>query len=177
LTIKFLRKILWDYVDEFREIIRPVVLNSRVQEMRGMPHHGDVCCFNHSLRVAKHSYAICRALRLDSQSAARGAMLHDFYLYERHRDSVPPITNLIMHPLIALDEAIASFDLNPTEMDIIRSHMWPLSVTAPKSAEAAVVCLTDKYITVKEYSMQLGQALRRGAVFTGRMITRRRRTV
>jgi len=176
LKINFLRNIFQDYVDEFREVIRPVVLNKRVQAMRDFEHHGDICCFAHCLRVAKHSYSICRALGLDSQSAARGAMLHDFFLYDRYEKGVRPVAHLLRHPLAALDEASVTFDLNKTEMNIIKAHMWPLSLSRPKYAESIIVSFVDKYIAFKEYSLLQAQALRRLAVSAGRAVFHRKST-
>ena len=51
-----------------------------------------------------------------------------------------------------LINAEQEFDLNETERDIIRSHMWPLTLFhMPKSKEAALVCLADKICTLQEF--------------------------
>ena len=55
------------------------------------------------------------------------------------------------HPRVAAENADRDFGLTDKEMNIIRSHMWPLTLrTMPKSKEAALVCLADKYIATKE---------------------------
>jgi len=41
--------------------------------------------------------------------------------------------------------------LNEIEKDIIRKHMWPLTVTRiPRCREAGIVCLVDKFCSLAE---------------------------
>ena len=41
--------------------------------------------------------------------------------------------------------------LNDKERNIIRSHMWPLTITAvPACREAVIVCIADKWCSLVE---------------------------
>jgi len=46
---------------------------------------------------------------------------------------------VLLHPRVALENAIEHFDLNDTEKDIIEKHMWPLTIRLPKTKESLVV--------------------------------------
>lgn len=47
------------------------------------------------------------------------------------------------------------FNANDDVQHIIYSHMWPLNLThVPKSREAWIVCLADKYVSLKETIME-----------------------
>jgi uncharacterized protein len=55
-----------------------------------------------------------------------------------------------------MNTAVKHFDLNQKERNIILRHMWPLTVIPPKSKEAMIVSMMDKYCTVREL-MVLGK--------------------
>ena len=47
------------------------------------------------------------------------------------------------------------FQITQKEQNIIRSHMWPLTVRhRPTCREAVIVCLADKYCAVVESMFQ-----------------------
>ena len=51
----------------------------------------------------------------------------------------------------ALLNASTRFSLTDKEKDIIAHHMWPLNLTkVPRSREALLVCLVDKYCSTVE---------------------------
>ena len=84
-----------------------------------------------------------------------GAVLHDFYLYDWHekdeeRDEKYGLHGF-SHPEISLMNAKKYFDINENEENIIRNHMWPLTIThIPKTKEAWVVCIADKIVSLIE---------------------------
>ena len=50
---------------------------------------------------------------------------------------------------------IIPYNINEKEEHIIRSHMWPLTVTKlPKSREAVIVCIADKLTSATETIMR-----------------------
>ena len=56
-----------------------------------------------------------------------------------------------VYPLLARQNAERCFALSPKVRNIIRSHMWPLTLFhAPSSREAVIVCIADKYCAVLE---------------------------
>ena len=60
--------------------------DSRIQKMSQYIQHGKVSTYDHCCRVADLSSRINRRLRLhaDEETLLKGAMLHDYYLYDWH---------------------------------------------------------------------------------------------
>lgn len=88
----------------------------------------------------------------DEEKLAVGALLHDFYLYDWHDDDGGSHRlHGFTHPEQARQNAVEIFDIDEKEQEIIRTHMWPLTLNAiPKSREAAIVCLADKWCSLQE---------------------------
>ena len=108
--------------------------------------HGSVTCFDHSLAVAYLSlWIVLRlGLRLDLRSLVRGALLHDYFLYDWHEKDESHRWHGFHHARRALDNASRDFELNCIERDIIEKHMFPLNLTPPRFAESVVVTCADK---------------------------------
>lgn len=138
---------------EFIYIVKDLIDNSTVQEMKNFRQHYDNSCFDHCLEVAYWSYLLCKKLGLDYVSAARGAMLHDLFLYDWRQSSKK--LNLggmhaFVHPKIALKNASEIFDLNEIEKDVIVKHMWPVTFFQfPKYKESFVITIMDKLSALK----------------------------
>ena len=66
-------------INEFRSIINDIATNPNVLSLKNRVQHKNKSRYYHCLCVSFYSYAICKKLKLDYVSAARGAMLHDFY--------------------------------------------------------------------------------------------------
>lgn len=139
---------------EFNEILNDILSNETVQEMNKYIQHGEISCYSHCYYVAYYTYLICKKLKLDYKSAARGAMLHDLFLYDWHTTSPSDINekgaHAWAHPRIALKNATKIFNLNKTEQDIIKNHMWSVTIKFPKTKEAFIVSCMDKYSATAE---------------------------
>lgn len=121
--------------------------------MRQYIQHGCVTTYEHCMRVAAISFWLNRRLNLgcDEASLVRGAFLHDFYLYDWHEPHPKAGLHGFSHPAIALANAEQRYTLNDRERNVIRSHMWPLTLlTPPRCREAAVVCVADKMSSATE---------------------------
>lgn len=121
--------------------------------MRQYIQHGCVTTYEHCMRVAAISFWLNRRLNLgcDEASLVRGAFLHDFYLYDWHEPHPEAGLHGFSHPAIALANAEQRYTLNDRERNVIRSHMWPLTLlTPPRCREAAVVCVADKMSSATE---------------------------
>ncbi|MCM8711584.1 HD family phosphohydrolase [Clostridium sp. SYSU_GA19001] len=130
---------------EYKECICDLIQHDMVKSMKNFIQHGDINCLEHSLYVSYISFMICRKLRLDYRSAARGGLLHDFFLYDWHIGKPYKGLHGFIHPYIALQNANKYFNLNNREKDIIHKHMWPLTFRLPRYKEAFVVLMVDKY--------------------------------
>lgn len=138
---------------EFYSIIRELLLNETVQEMKNYRQHYNTSTYKHCLYVAYISYTICKKLGLDYKSAARAGMLHDLFLYD-WRNSKKDLNlehyHAFIHPKIALSNASKLFYLNKKEKDIIVKHMWPITIKLPKYPESFIVTFVDKYSALYE---------------------------
>lgn len=116
-------------------------------------HHANISCLDHSLAVAELTFKTAKRRGFDYISATRGALLHDFYLYDWHSSS--PGLHGFKHPNISLGNAERYFDLNRVERNAVVRHMWPLTPIPPKYPESLLVCLADKRVTCRDYGRQL----------------------
>ena len=139
--------------EEYYNTIEPLLNEECVQQMQLYIQHGGTTTYTHCLAVAYYSYRVSRILpiKVDISSIARGAMLHDLFLYDWHIPDDSHRLHGFCHPGFALENANRYFVLNEIERDIIRKHMWPLTVTRiPRCREAGIVCLVDKFCSLAE---------------------------
>lgn len=153
---------------EFIYIIDDIITDETVKQMKNFRQHCDTSCYEHCLHVAYYSYFLCKKLGLDYISAARAAMLHDFFLYDwrKNRRNVElSELHAFAHPKIALKNASSIFSLNEKEEDIIVKHMWPVTPAFPKYKEAYIVTLMDKYSAIKEVLLYMQLKLRKNRIY------------
>ncbi|NLI92526.1 MAG: HD family phosphohydrolase [Peptococcaceae bacterium] len=136
--------------DEYQACIDDLIKSGNLYVMGNFIQHSNISCLEHSISVSYTSYLICRYLRLDYYSAARGGLLHDFFLYDWHTTKTDKGLHGFTHPYTALENANKLFYLSDLEKDIIIKHMWPLTVKPPKYLESLIVSIADKYCAVKE---------------------------
>ena len=148
--------------EHLRCILQQYEEDPRVLEMDQYIQHGCVTTYQHCRNVARVSFWINRRFHVgaDETALAVGALLHDFYLYDwhcagrfQHCRGLRTLFKMhgFIHPLLARENAERCFALSPKVGNIIRSHMWPLTLFhAPSSREAGIVCIADKYCAVLE---------------------------
>ncbi|AHF09919.1 MULTISPECIES: HD domain-containing protein [Dehalobacter] len=136
--------------DEYRDCIQELIINEKLYVMEKYIHHKHITCLEHSFSVSYTSFILCRRLGLDFRSAARGGLLHDFFLYDWHTTKPEKGLHGFTHPSAALENAGKYFILNDVEKDIIVKHMWPLTVKLPRYTESFVVAFADKYCALFE---------------------------
>lgn len=143
-------KIDFNQDEEYLECIRDIIEHEVVAEMKKFIQHGNESCLEHCRHVSYISYLVCKRLGLDYRSAARGGLLHDFFLYDWHIEKPPIGIHGFIHPFIAFENARDYFHLNDREKDIITKHMWPLTLRLPRYKETFIVLMADKYCTLTE---------------------------
>ncbi|HHV11698.1 MAG TPA: HD domain-containing protein [Clostridiales bacterium] len=138
---------------EFIKILQELLEIDQVHQMTRYIQHGNTSTFTHCLIVAylSYHYALRLSFQYDLRSVVRGAMLHDFYLYDWHVPDKSHRLHGYFHAGFALKNARKYFKLNKIEEEIIEKHMWPLNISKlPLCKEAALVCAVDKYVSMAE---------------------------
>lgn len=122
---------------------------------REFVQHGDVSVYEHVVAVAVESCRMADALArhgiaVDRPSLVRGALLHDYFLYDWHDPEPWHRLHGFRHPFFALRNAEADFALGERESNIIVRHMFPLVPVPPTCREAWIVCGADKLVALRE---------------------------
>lgn len=116
--------------------------------------HGNMTVHNHSMNVARYSLALSERLHIscNKRDLIRGALLHDYFLYDWHEKDYasPHKLHGFYHPGRALKNASREYHLTPREKEIIRKHMWPLTIVPPLCREAWIVTAADKWCSLLE---------------------------
>lgn len=137
---------------EFQEIIKDIIENEEFQKTKHYRVHGNTSLYAHCYSVSYFVYLICKRKKLDYKSAARGAMLHDFYLYDWKNKNSHPRPHAFTHPFTAYKTAKRQFKLNWMEKDMILSHMWPVTFfTIPLCYEGFILTCVDKSCAFHEF--------------------------
>lgn len=137
---------------EFNLYMEKLLADEKIKQMSKFIQHGNTTCLMHCKTVAYYSVVFVHKfhIRVDMKSLIRGALLHDYFLYDWHEAKLGNLHGY-RHPGIALRNAMSDFDLTEIEQDIIRKHMFPLTLYLPKYRETVIVCLMDKYCTLREF--------------------------
>lgn len=139
--------------DYFIHTISDLYDNDKLHEMNQYLQHGNTTTFMHCLTVAYVSYllSLCLRFHFDRKGIIRGAMLHDFYLYDWHIPDKTHHLHGFYHPDFACKNAKKYYPISPIEEDIIKKHMWPLTLTHyPIYRESILVCFVDKICSLAE---------------------------
>ena len=116
--------------------------------------HGTISVKEHSLQVARKSVIISELLGIEHsrRDLVRGALLHDYFLYDWHKvdKENPHRLHGFHHPARALRNAEYEYELTDRQREIIIKHMWPLTIKPPMCREAWVVTAADKYCSFLE---------------------------
>lgn len=139
--------------EKFNELIAKYIDSPDVQKMDKYIQHGKTTTLEHCKNVAWISFLINERLHLnaDEKELVEAALLHDFYLYDWHDGNPERKNHGTNHPYIAGKNASEKFDVSDKTKASIKSHMWPLNITEiPKSKEALILCIVDKYCALIE---------------------------
>jgi len=152
--------------DEAGEIVRregkDILSSEGMRQAQSFVQHGSTSVYEHCVHVACMSLMIAARMRcaVDARAMVRGALLHDYFLYDWHG----PGHGLhgFTHAKTAWRNARRDFRLGRIEQDVIRKHMFPLNIAPPLCRESLIVCLADKACAVGE--MRRARALKKKTV-------------
>ena len=119
--------------------------------------HKNTSTYKHARNVAYSSLILAKKLekrynlKFNYDELVEAAYLHDFCLYDWHTKDKRHRLHGFRHPRIAADTAKNICGINKAEQEMIRTHMWPLTITkVPKSKEALLISVVDKAQAIKE---------------------------
>lgn len=140
-------------IDCFRKYYEDLSASSGLGQIAQYPQHGSTSRLLHSVAVAYYSYRLASFTRLSFHfhDLVRGALLHDYFLYDAQDGDPAHKKHWTRHPEIAFQNAEREVELTGIEADIIRKHMFPLTIKPPKYREGVVVSLIDKACSVYEF--------------------------
>ena len=127
--------------------------HAKIQEMKRYIQHGAITTYDHVECVTQMCFLVNRRWHLGANERAlvMGAFMHDFYLYDWHENDRSHRLHGYHHPDTSCENAVTYFQVGELVQHMIRTHMWPLTITKlPRSREAWILCLVDKYISTKE---------------------------
>lgn len=129
-----------------------ILRSQGMQSMRAYKQHGTTSIFAHCVNVACMSVRIANRLhiRVDERAMVRGALLHDYFLYDWHNSRGEHRWHGFRHAGWALRNASRDFELGDVERDVIKKHMFPLNPALPRYRETVIVSLADKLCAVGE---------------------------
>lgn len=115
-------------------------------------HHGSFTVYDHSVSVAVFCLYIAAALKIkyDRRALVRGALLHDYFLYDWHIPDSERGLHGFTHARCAAENASRDFELDDIQRNMIAAHMFPLGLTLPKYRESIILCAADKVCAVYE---------------------------
>lgn len=139
------RKLLFKTLKELEE-------NGQIEKEKHFFQHGTTTVFEHSVQVASTSLVFSQIIpvHVNKRALVRGALLHDYFLYDWHEKDKSHRLHGFYHAGTACHNANRDYELGDIETNIIRRHMFPLNPVPPMCREAWIVCMADKYCAARE---------------------------
>lgn len=147
----------------FFETVGSLYESDEVQSLKQYEQHIEIDRLQHITSVSFLAYVVCKKLGLDYESAAVSAVMHDLFYYDWRDGETGKWHKLhgYKHPKYAALNAKELYpSLSEKQADIIRCHMWPLTLRFPKSPEGLIVSLSDKYCATRELVYSLNKTYR-----------------
>ena len=143
---------------DFLNTVADIAADKDYQKLKNYIHHNSTTRYQHCLNVAWYTFLWCKKAGLNAKSAARGAMCHDFYLYDNQEFYRTGLRHSVVHPRYALLNTRLHFKTDPVMEDCIVHHMWPSGAGKPTTSEGMIVTVADKYCASLEWGTK--QAIR-----------------
>ena len=120
-------------------------------------HHKRTTVGKHTLNVAAAAIGICIVLdkvhiKVKEEDVVEGALLHDLGILGRHEKYKDNHECLRRHAEDSVKTAREILpELSENTEGIIRSHMWPLFGSRPRTKEAVIVSAADKIASIRDW--------------------------
>lgn len=138
---------------EFNSLIQDITHSEGFIKLKKNKHHINGTVYDHSVKVAYLCYKHHKrfGLNIEIQEFVRGALLHDYYLYDSHDKSMPHKFHWFRHPGYALHNALEKYpSLTKTQQDMIKHHMFPITPIPPSTKAGWLLCFYDKVAAVSD---------------------------
>lgn len=142
-----------DNDNNFLSYVEDILNSEEVQSLKQYEQHLEIDRLQHITSVAYLAYLICKKRGYDYKSAARAAVMHDLVYYDWRNGDTGKWHKLhgYRHPNLAcLNAEELCGGITEKVDNIIRRHMWPLTVVPPKYKEGWVVTFSDKFCATIE---------------------------
>ena len=140
------------YYKEVYSYGKDILKFNNVKKEKEFIQHGNVSVYKHTIIVAINclKYTDKRNINVDRRSLVRGALLHDYFLYDWHEKNGGHRLHGFTHAKKALKNAERDFKLNDIEKNMILCHMFPMNLRIPKYKESKILCLIDKICAIND---------------------------
>lgn len=124
--------------EEFKGFFHDLLAESGLERINEYVQHGSTTRLLHSLAVAYYSYRLARFTRLSFhwQELVRGALLHDYFLYDAQDGDPARKGHWTRHPHIAAENAKQEMDLTPIERIPSAATCSPSPSSRPNTGRA-----------------------------------------
>ena len=139
---------------EFYDLISDIIRTDEFRRMKYHRHHVRSNARDHSIKVAFLCYLYHKKFSppFDLREFVRGALLHDYYLYDWHDRAKGTRLHLFTHPRRALHNVRNHYhDLTKMQKDMILHHMFPLTPVPPLTRAGWLLWFYDKVAAVSDY--------------------------
>lgn len=142
---------------EYQKVVGDILYHPIFLKLKNYTHHGNTSTYMHSVHVSYVAYLLSKEYQSPYlKSITRGALLHDFYLYDWHHAGEGHKFHGFRHARFAYINAQKYFNLDEIEKDIILKHMFPLTFYRfPLYKATWVITYVDKYVSVLETKKQI----------------------
>ena len=140
------------YMNRINSAANDILNNEKYKSQKNYMQHGKTSVLEHEMNVTVYALKLADKFKfkVDERSLIRGALLHDYFLYDWHVRDKNHTLHGFFHAKKALINAEHDFDLNKIEKNMIYTHMFPMNLRIPKYKESMILCIADKIVATKE---------------------------
>ena len=137
---------------EIKDVLKELDEQGRMKYTQKYMQHSDISVYKHCISVAYTSVELADRLawNVNRSELIRGALLHDYFLYDWHNSGEGHTFHAFTHARDAFVNAQKEFELSRIEREVIKKHMFPLTPVPPLCREGLMVCLVDKGCSLYE---------------------------